>query len=250
MYTGTSAAFNAAIQTDHNVAVKVEVWTPSSLAPVLTIEWLNNEQPPWALQPSAILTDGAVTYDKQSDQRSSFTMTIVSPDGTLIPRKATDAFTPWGNEVRLFRGVFWPITGAKEYVPLGRFRISTVDINDEKGVPTMTITGADRSLNISRNVVPFYWPDINTQKLILGNSWAHMIQVMCSDRWPYVQFDTTKGGIGPTSSASYNTGWTSYQNDPVNGMIPNFLSSFGEGTDLWSQLLRLNSIRCFVSRCH
>ena len=223
MYAYPSEAFKNALSGDHNVAIRMEIWQPGGTAPVITVSQVNDT--PTTTTPLLILTDGSVTMDKKSDQRSQCSITLVSPDGTMIPNVAhgNNWLTPWGNEVRLYRGVYYPDIDEAEYVPLGIFRISSVTINESGGAPVMTVVGYDRSRNIARNVPAFYWPDMATQSLIKGRSWANWIQVCCSDRWPSVEFN---------ASADQ---WAALQNDPLNGAIAQDYQTFSEGTDLWAQ---------------
>jgi hypothetical protein len=277
MFPYPSARFAAALLYSHNVAIKMEIWQSGATAPSFTLVQVDDM---FSTTAPLVLVDGSVTYDKTSDQRGQCTVTVVSPDGSMVPKLPTDLITPWGNEIRLYRGIYYPpqnvfvpsspntipailnqsgivipsfvdgiweagelvngglrIEGSltydgvvsvvddySEYVPLGVFRMSKVEIDDQSGVPKMTITGYDRSRNVSRNVVQYYWPDFNTQSLILNQPWANMIQVALSDRWSPIQFDGTV------------TEWTALQNDPTNQTIPNFLQSFSEGSDLFDQM--------------
>ena len=221
MYPYPSQQFEQAISTDHNVAVKVEVWKGGATGPSLVIEHVNDG--PLTTTPSVLLVDGSVTMDKSQDQRSQCQVELVSPDESYIPKLPTDLLTPWGNELRIYRGVYYPVENRAEYVPLGVFRITMVEVSESQGVPTITVTGYDRSRNISRNVVPFYWPDRVTQQLLVDKPWSNWIQVACSDRWNAVQFNDTWEN------------WAELQNDLLNGSIRQGYQTFSEGTDLWSQ---------------
>jgi len=223
MWPYPSAAFQTAIGTDHQVATKIEVWSPTGTDPLLSITNVQDNlvTPNQSLE----LIGGNVQMAKSNDARSQCTVNLVSPDGSMIPTSNSSPLTPWGNEIRVYRGVWYPQTQTAEYVPLGYFRISKVEIIDADGVPKINITGYDRSRNISRNVVPFYWPDFNTQQKIASLSWSNMIQVMCNDRWPAVQFNDTIAN------------WATLANDPNNAIIGPAAqgTNFGEGSDLWSQ---------------
>ena len=226
MWAYPSEAFSSAITGDHNVAVKVEIWQPKATAPVYTLTQVNDG--PTTTTPSLVLTDGSVTMDKNSSQRFQCSVTFVSPDGTMIPETSggNDWLTPWGNELRLYRGVYYADSKTAEYVPLGVFRISTVTIAEASGTPTITVTGYDRSRNIARNVPPYMWPDITNQQLTAGKPWANWIQVCCADRWPDVQFNDSAAN------------WALLQNDPLNGSVHETYQSFSEGTDLWGQSMQ------------
>jgi hypothetical protein len=210
--------------TDHNVAVKMEIWQAGQQAASYVVEQIDNQLAQTSTTPGLVITDGSVTMDKDQDQRFQCTVTCVSPDGSMIPGVKNNLLTPWGNEIRLYRGVFYPETQDAEYVPLGIFRMSSVDIKEQQGTPTITITGYDRSRNIARNVVPYYWPDLATQNAILFKSWANMIQVALADRWSKVQFNDTAAN------------WQALVNDPTFSVIGAAFQSFSEGTDLFDQM--------------
>jgi hypothetical protein len=108
-----------------------------------------------------------------------------------------------------------------EYVQMGVFRISKVAINETKGAPTLTVTGYDRSRNVSRNVVQLYWPTNGEYQALENQSFAFGIQHMIKDRYPAAVCD-----------ASIAT-WTSYQNDQT-AIFPKIPQTQTQGTDLWS----------------
>jgi hypothetical protein len=231
MWPYPSTRFPAALQYSHDPVIKLEVWTPTSDGPVYSTDTPGN---------TLRIISGTVTLDKSQAQRSQLSVQLVDPTGTMVPKTNTDLLTPWGNEIRAYRGIRYS-DGTVEYVLLGTFRISKNQITESQGVPTMSITGYDRSRNISRNVPFVYWPPSfpeSIQKAILGKSFANLIRVICSDRWPPCQFDDTVER------------WEALQNDPpheengilVGGVVPdgtNFngvgMQAFSEGTDMWAQ---------------
>jgi hypothetical protein len=77
--------------------------------------------------------------------RRSVTVTFVDlgeadEDGRLTPDEASDLLAPYGNELRLWRGVDFQDGTDPEYVPIGTFVMTKV----EGDYPTLTVTGKDR----------------------------------------------------------------------------------------------------------
>jgi hypothetical protein len=225
-----STRFAAALTQDHLYATMMQIYDPSGnlLYTVETIESADDEP---AAGNNVRIIDGSVTQDKSADIRTQCSVKLIDPSGDLIPQSNTGYLTPWGNEIWLYSGIGYPTppvdptTGqlpiVTEYVLMGKFRISKVAISESKGAPQITVTGYDRSRNVSRNVVQLYWPS-TTDFLALGNQpFAFGIQLIITDRWPPATFD---GSVAQ---------WTSYQSD-TDAVFPVIPQTQSEGTDLWS----------------
>jgi hypothetical protein len=132
MYS-SSAAFKAAVLTDHVVVSKAEVWTSDQKLQEINVE------------------SGSVTIDTSSAIRRSCSVSLLTDRTTvnLVPDNDFDLLTPFGNELRLYRGVQYA-DGTKEYVPLGVFVITDVEINDTNEGVTISVKGDDRGLIVSR----------------------------------------------------------------------------------------------------
>src|SRR5512146_2193069 len=65
-------------------------------------------------------TGGDVQIDRTASQRRRCTVSCVDPTGTLTPTTADSILTPYGTEVRPYRGVQYD-DGTTEVVPLGVF---------------------------------------------------------------------------------------------------------------------------------
>jgi hypothetical protein len=129
-----SAELKAAIRTDHIAIAKAEVWNQDQRLTTLDI------------------ADGNVDVSIGSAIRRSCSATLVTSreSDNLVPDSDFDFLTPFGNELRLYRGVQFE-DGTTEYVPLGVFLITDVNINDTNAGVNITIRGEDRGLRISRN---------------------------------------------------------------------------------------------------
>lgn len=129
-----SAAFKAEVITDHVVIAKAEVWNQDQKLATLAID------------------KGSVKIDVKSAVRRACQVHLVTDRTTanLVPDNDFDTLSPFGNELRLYRGVQYS-DGTEEYVPLGVFLMTDVDISDTNEGVEITVSGEDRSLKISRN---------------------------------------------------------------------------------------------------
>lgn len=134
---------------------------------------------PDGTETSLEVLDGQVDIDRTRDVRRSCTVTLADPDGTLTPDDATDLLAPFGNELRLERGIVLA-DGSVELVPLGVFRLTDMRIVDGPDGVTITLAGFDRSLVVIRN--RFVDPYVTGTGAV-----ADVIAVLLADRYPSVQ---------------------------------------------------------------
>jgi len=87
---GTSEAFQAAVRGPHTAVCKVEVVRDGAVVATLDVH------------------DGSVDADRSAAQLRRFTAEVADPRGELTPRYLRDMLTPFGTQVRLFRGVLLP----------------------------------------------------------------------------------------------------------------------------------------------
>jgi len=129
----SSAAFKEAVRNDHIVIAKAEVWASDQKLQEINI------------------SEGSVSVDSNSAVRRTCEVTLVTTRETanLVPDNDFDLLTPFGNELRLYRGVQFD-NGTQEYVPLGVFVITEVGIQDTNDGVTIKLMGEDRSIRISR----------------------------------------------------------------------------------------------------
>lgn len=85
-------------------------------------------------------TGGSVTVDRAQAVRR--TCTVTGADVSLIPRTPTDELATYGATLRISRGVEYG-DGSSELVPLGVFRLDSVDGDVTFG--PVTLSGKDRS---------------------------------------------------------------------------------------------------------
>lgn len=111
------------------------------------------------------------------------TVLVPSP---IVPADAYGFLTPYGNEIRLWRGVVLP-DGTVEEVPLGVFVIVNVEVTDGASGSSVSVTGADRSLRISRA----RWTEPYS---ISSTPTETAIDDLLLDRWIDVQTSFTETG--------------------------------------------------------
>lgn len=182
-----SAAFKAAVVTDHVVIAKAEVWNQDQKLATLNID------------------KGSVKIDVKSAVRRTCQVHLVTDRTTanLVPDNDFDTLSPFGNELRLYRGIQFS-NGTEEYVPLGVFVMTEVDISDTNEGVEITVSGEDRSLKISRNkwLEPYQ---------VIDGPLEDAIEALLQDRFDDVQtnFQSTNVTINQVvlGSESENDPW-------------------------------------------
>lgn len=97
------------------------------------------------------VVDGNVTVDRTAATRRACSVRCVDPHGDLTPTEAGSLLTPYGTEIRPFRGVVFP-DGTEEVHPLGVFRIAKASIADTTGgSPEISIESFDFSRTVARD---------------------------------------------------------------------------------------------------
>lgn len=129
-----SAEFKSAIRTDHTAVAKAEIWNQDQR--LITLDIGNGS------------VDVSVT--KAVRRTCSVSLYTSRESNNLVPDTDFDYLTPFGNELRLYRGVEFE-DGSREYVPLGVFVILEVSIQDTNDGVLIQIQGEDRGAIISRN---------------------------------------------------------------------------------------------------
>lgn len=164
-----SGEFKTALLSDHVVVSKAEVWNGSQKLIELDVDL------------------GKVTVSVNSAVRRTCEVHLSTSKTTsdLVPDNGFDLLAPFGNELRLYRGIQFD-SGTIEYVPLGVFVITNVKITDELDGVSISITGEDRSLFISRNK----W---TTPYQMLSGTLEASLTTLLQNRWVDVQtaFPTT-----------------------------------------------------------
>ena len=120
------------VRNSHRVTLRAELWNASSK--------LRDLYP----------NSGSVTIDARREVRRSCTLEIVDEDGTLTPNATNLDLAPYGNEIKLYRGINYG-DGTSDEVALGVFRISETSIAYGQDAVTINITGEDRAKAIQQS---------------------------------------------------------------------------------------------------
>lgn len=111
-------------------------------------------------QPLLVL-EGEVAVDRTAQVRRSLNCRIVDPLGTITPRSTGEVLTPYGTELRAYRGIKWQDESGEwqeEVCPLGVFRLSRSSISYKSdGTSDIALEGYDQSRTIQRDkfIVPY-----------------------------------------------------------------------------------------------
>lgn len=166
--------------------------------------------------PIRSVTAGGVTLDAKAEARGRLDLTIVD-DGTgaLIPTTPNSTLAPYGNELRVSRGIQYT-DGTIEVVPLGVFRIDDANIVDSSDALTVQISGLDRSARITdarieepltipagtnvatailTNLITPVMPDVVTSFVTTALTVPQTVAVEQDSRWKLAQDIATAAGL-------------------------------------------------------
>jgi hypothetical protein len=127
-----------------------------------------------------VVIDGDVTVDRTAQFRRGLTLNCIDPTNEFVPQGDTGLLTPFGTELRPYRGVQYD-DGTVEVYPLGVFRLSDSDFVDSStsaassGV-RISLKAMDRSRTVSRDkfttnyTIPTGTNLIDAIKLILART--------------------------------------------------------------------------------
>lgn len=130
----TSAAFKDAVINSHTVIAKAEVWASDRKLTDLDIK------------------SGKVSVSTTNAIRRTCEVVLHTESGytDLVPDSGYDFLTPFGNQLRLYRGIQFE-DETQEYIPLGVFVITDVQVTDAINGVTLNVKGEDKSIIVSRN---------------------------------------------------------------------------------------------------
>lgn len=159
-----SDLFKAELKHSHKIATKVEVYNNGALVQELNV------------------IGGQVNASDDAAIRRRCKFTVVDRDGSLVPTSADSLLAPYGNEVRMYRGLGMP-ENTEELVPLGIFNISAVQVVDTGEGVKIFVEGFDRARKVQRNRFTF-------QYIIgAGSNYATAIQDLIEDRYPGLTYN-------------------------------------------------------------
>lgn len=97
--------------------------------------------------------DGQVDVDRTAAFRRKLSCECIDPLGLITPRTEGEILTPYGTELRAYRGIRYSrAEGDYEVCSLGIFRLSQSSISDNNaGSPTIKLEAFDKARTISRD---------------------------------------------------------------------------------------------------
>ncbi|MGW0682861.1 DUF5047 domain-containing protein [Streptomyces sp. NPDC002754] len=174
--------FYAEIRKSHTAVSYVEVVTPDLEVTRLQI------------------TDGSVDCDRSAQIRRHITLSAVDPTGRLTPRTTGEILTPYGTEIRAFRGVVYS-DGTAELAPLGVFRLSMCTITaGVMGTVTIQLEGFDRSRTISRDKF------LEPYTIAAGANLLDAIKQIVIRTFPDAEYDAVDTDLTVTAPMLFDSG--------------------------------------------
>jgi hypothetical protein len=130
----TSAAFKSAIVSDHIVIGKAEIWNADRKLIDFDID------------------TGKVSVSTSNAIRRTCEVHLTTDRSSTnyVPDNGFDFVAPFGNQLRVYRGIQYT-DGTEEYIPLGVFVITEVQVQDTNAGVSMSVRGEDKSIIVSRN---------------------------------------------------------------------------------------------------
>jgi hypothetical protein len=143
-------------------------------------------------------TGGSITDDATAETRRRCSVTCYDATGSLTPKSAQDLLTPYGTEIRPYRGVIYA-DGRTEVIPLGVYRISQVDVEDQVGgSPDIKIEGFDRSRTVMRDKFIEPYTVAKDTKLV------DAIKKIIARTFPDVEWDAISKDMAATAPLVYD----------------------------------------------
>lgn len=151
-------------------------------------------------------TDGNVQVDRTADVRRRCTINCVDPTGEITPKNVQGLLTPFGTEIRPYRGVRYAETKEIEVVPLGVFRLSKVTVADVPGgsststggTPGIVLEGYDRSRTIALDKFIAPWV------IAAGTNVIDAIQAIVARTFDDLDYDTVATSVTIPSALTYD----------------------------------------------
>lgn len=185
-----SERFDQTIASSHEATFRVAVLEPGNAAEVMVLD---------------DIIGGSVTLDQTAAVRGRCDINLPLTD-ELLPTTPQHPLAPYGNEVRVSRGITYT-DGTEELISLGIFRIQSVEVEDSAETGTIRISGLDRAQRVSdakfqdpfstlgseqvedviEDVVNDVYPDVQTDFLAPVHTLTPVAVEEASDRWEFAQ---------------------------------------------------------------
>jgi hypothetical protein len=178
--------FYERIRLSHEVISYVEMIAPDQEARILNV------------------LDGDVQCDRTAQVRRSLNCRVVDPTGEITPRATGEVLTPYGTELRPYRGIRWQNndgTWSEEICPLGVFRLSRSSITYKAdGTSDITLEAYDRSRTIQRDKF------ISPYVIEAGTNVLTAIKEIVKRTFPDVTYDTISTTLTTSAPMLLDTG--------------------------------------------
>jgi hypothetical protein len=170
----TSAAFKSAIVSDHIVIGKAEIWNADRKLIDFDID------------------TGKVSVSTSNAIRRTCEVHLTTDRSSTnyVPDNGFDFVAPFGNQLRVYRGIQYT-DGTEEYIPLGVFVITEVQVQDTNAGVSMSVRGEDKSIIVSRNK----WT--SSYQMVSGTLEASLTALL-QNRYPDIEVDF------PTTNVTVN----------------------------------------------
>lgn len=151
-------------------------------------------------------TGGEVSVDRTAQIRRTCKAVCVDPLGTLVPSDTSSLLTPYGTELRPYRGVRYAPTpefpkGEIDVLPLGVFRLSKVTVQDTTGgSPDIQLEAYDLSRTVARD--KFTSPYVIAENTNVIDA----IKAILQRTFPDLQYDAISTTRTTTAPRLYDVG--------------------------------------------
>lgn len=151
-----------------------------------------------------VAVDGEVNVDRTAQYRRAARIDCIDPEGVFIPDGTSGILTPYGTEVRPYRGVRYS-DGTIEVYPLGVFRISSGTFTEASASSASSgvriqLNMFDRSRTVSRDRFT------NTYVIASGTNILSAIKLILGRTFPDLEYDTITTGLTTSAPTVYATG--------------------------------------------
>ncbi|WIC88892.1 minor tail protein [Rhodococcus phage Shagrat] len=146
--------------------------------------------------------DGEINVDRTAQYRRAGRIECIDPLNELVPEGESGVLTPFGTEVRPYRGVRYA-DGTEEVLPLGVFRISRSRFQESSGANAagtrISLELFDRSRVVSRDKF------INPYQIPQGTNVIVAIKLILGRTFPDIEYDAISSPLATTAPIVYTT---------------------------------------------
>lgn len=142
---------------------------------------------------------GDVSVDRTASIRRSCSIACIDPDDTWTPRGPESILTPFGTELRPYRGVVYA-DGTEEVQPLGVFRLAKADVTDKLGAVEIKLEAYDLSRTVKRDA--FTTPYV----IASATNVVQAIKDILARTFPDLEYDSISASLTTTAPRVYDVG--------------------------------------------